>query len=184
MKVTNAHIIALSNQKGIQNITTHKVSVDHSYKVVKFKQEFIKKMKAYEESHKAILEEVSITDEQEFNKKLAALKENKARTEEQEKEFQNLTEQQKRLNGMTNNLLQEKVEFNGVKALPYKEWKVLQDENSPADGKNKNEMLSGVVVVISEVKEDGTIMVETEDVDSLLEGILWNAPSGEDSPKV
>lgn len=179
MKVTNAHIIALSNQKGIQNITTHKVSVDHSYKVVKFKQEFNKKMKAYDESHKAILEEVGITDEQEFNKKLAALKENKSRTEEQEKEFQNLTEQQKRLNGMSNNLLKEKVEFSGVKTLPYKEWKAMQDENSPADGDKKTEMLSGVVVVISEIKEDGTIKFETEDVESLLEGILWRAPEEE-----
>lgn len=179
MTIRNCHIIALSNQKGIQNITTHKVSVDHSYKVVKFKQVFNKLMKAYDESHKAILEEVGITDEQEFNKKLAALKENKSRTEEQEKEFQNLTEQQKRLNGMSNNLLQEKVEFNGVKALPYKEWKAMQDENSPADGDKKNEMLSGVVVVISEIKEDGTIMFETEDVESLLEGVLWNAPEDE-----
>ena len=184
MKITNAHIIALSNQKGIQNITTHKVSVDHSYKVVKFKQVFNKLMKAYDESHKAILEEVGITDEQEFNKKLSALKENKARTEEQENEFQNLTEQQKRLNGMSNNLLREKVEFNGVKALPYEEWKAMQDENSPADGNRKTEMLSGIIMVISEVKEDGTIMVESEDVESLLEGILWNAPSDEDSPKV
>lgn len=179
MTIRNCHIIALSNQKGIQNITTHKVSVDHSYKVVKFKQVFNKLMKAYDESHKAILEEVGITDEQEFNKNLAALKENKARTEEQEKEFQNLTEQQKRLNGMSNNLLQEKVEFSGVKALPYNEWKAMQDENSPADGDKKNEMLSGVVVVISEIKEDGTIKFETEDVESLLEGILWNAPEEE-----
>lgn len=179
MKITNAHIIALSNQKGIQNITTHKVSVDHSYKVVKFKQVFNKLMKAYDESHKAILEEIGITDEQEFNKKLAALKENKSRNEEQEKEFQNLTEQQKRLNGMSNTLLQEKVEFSGVKTLPYKEWKAMQDENSPADGDKKNEMLSGVVVIISEIKEDGTIKFETEDVESLLEGILWNAPEDE-----
>ena len=181
MKITNAHIIALSNQKNIQNITTHKVSVDHSYKVVKFKQQFNKFQKAYDESHKAILEEVGITDEQEFNKKLKALRDNKNRDKDQEKEFKTLSEQEKRLNGMTSKLLQEEVKFKDVKALPYKEWKVLQDENSPADGDRKTEMLSGIIMVIVEIKEDGTIKFEGEDTESLLEGILWNAPEEEGS---
>ena len=179
MKITNAHIIALSNQKNIENITTHKVSVDHSYKVVKFKQQYNKFQKAYDESHKAILAEVGISDEQEFKKKLKALRENKNRDKDQEKEYKTLSEQEKRLNGMVTKLLQEEVKFKDVKALPYKEWKVLQDENSPADGDRKSEMLSGVLLVISEIKEDGTLKLESEDTESLLEGILWNAPEEE-----
>ena len=169
--LTYAMILALSNQKGIENITVHTISNDHSYKVVKFKQAFNKAMKAYNEAREAIVKEVGIEDEKKFNEDLGALKKNKERTPEEEKNFEDLSAKEEKLNGMTSSLLNEEAKLEGVKTLPYDVWKALQDENHD----DKKDMLTGQVAVISEIRPDG-VKFSPEDVETMLEGILWTMP--------
>ena len=170
-----AQVLALSNQKGIENITVHSISNDHSYKVVKFKQAFNKAMKAYNEAREAIVKEVGIEDEKKFNEDYSALKKIKERTKEQEKEYKEMVAKEEKLNGMTSSLLKEEAKLEGVKTLPYDVWKALQDENHD----DKKDMLTGQVAVISEIGPEG-VKFTAEDVETMLEDILWTMPEEKD----
>jgi hypothetical protein len=175
--ITNAHIFALYHHKGIMNITTHSLGVAHAYKIVNFKRAVRKLLAAYDEARAALVAEVGIKDEPKFRRDLAALRENKARTPEQDKELAAMEEQDRKLAGLAGQLLAEPVSIEGVKALPYEEWKKLQDENA-ADNRHP-EMLSGTMTVPKRFNEDGSAEFEEVDVELLMEGILWTAPAEE-----
>ena len=172
-----ADIIALASQKGLQDITTHDVPVEHSYKVFKFKAKFNALLKAYNDSRAAIVKEVGIEDEERFGKELEALEKAAKPTDKEVARLAEMKGQRARLNKMTAELLNEEVSFDGIKAMPYEAWKALQDENKATD--KRPEMLSGIITVVKDIREDGAMQLRTEDVEALLEGILWNAPTEE-----
>ena len=169
--LTNAQLLALSSQKGIENLTVHTIPVEHSYKIVKFKQEFNKGMKAYNEAREAIVKQVGIDDEQKFNKDFKELKGLKSRDKEQEKKYNDMLAKKKELNGLVNGLLKDTVKLES-KTIPYSVWKALQDENKG----EKYDMFSGQVFTIKELKDDDDATMQREDVETILEDILWVIP--------
>lgn len=147
-------LIVLANA-GIQSMTNHSLDTAQAYKVVKFRKAFNAAIDAIAEDQKALLKESGIgEDTQSFNKEMDELRKAN-RTPEQEAKLKEMEAQLKRYNEMNLELLKEEVTLD-CKAMPYEDWRKLQNENKEV-GDKKVDLLSGYV----------------EDV---LEGILWTAP--------
>lgn len=147
-------LIVLANA-GIQSMTNHSLDTAQAYKVVKFRKAFNAAIDAIAEDQKALLKESGIgEDKQSFNKEMDELRKAN-RTPEQEAKLKEMEAQLKRYNEMNLELLKEEVTLD-CKAMPYEDWRKLQNENKEV-GDKKVDLLSGYV----------------EDV---LEGILWTAP--------
>lgn len=138
MKLSNANIIALV-KSGVLTITHHTLSDAHAYKVYKFRKVL---SNAFSDLQKAESDLVSECD--------LEIAENGS--------LEGSAENRMKFSKMQSDLYNEEVSFDDVKALPYSEWKKLQDENS----KNK----------IGNVERD-VLMGFAE---SALEGLLWTEP--------
>ncbi len=147
-------IIVLANA-GIAAMTNHSLDTAQAYKVVKFRKAFNAALDAIAEDQKALLKESGIgEDTQSFNKEMDELRKAN-RTPEQEAKLKEMEAQLKRYNEMNGELIKEEVTLD-CKAMPYEDWRKLQNENKEV-GDKKVDLLSGYV----------------EDV---LEGVLWVAP--------
>lgn len=147
-------IIVLANA-GIAAMTNHSLDTAQAYKVVKFRKSFNAALDAIAEDQKALLKEAGIgEDTQSFNQEMDELRKAN-RTPEQEAKLKEMEAKVKRYNEMNLELLKEEVTLD-CKAMPYEDWRKLQNENKEV-GDKKVDLLAGWV----------------EDV---LEGVLWVAP--------
>lgn len=146
-------IIVLANA-GIAAMTNHSLDTAQAYKVVKFRKAFNAALDAIAEDQKALLKEAGIEDSVAFNQEIDELRKAN-RTQEQEEKLKEMEAKVKRYNEMNGELLKEEVTLD-CKAMPYEDWRKLQNENKEV-GDKKVDLLSGWV----------------EDV---LEGVLWVAP--------
>lgn len=146
-------LIVLANA-GIQSMTNHSLDTAQAYKVVKFRKAFNAALDAIAEDQKALLKEAGIEDSVAFNQEMDELRKAN-RTPEQDAKLKEMEAKVKRYNEMNLELLKEEVTLD-CKAMPYEDWRKLQNENKEV-GDKKVDLLSGYV----------------EDV---LEGVLWVAP--------
>ena len=150
-------LIVLANA-GIQSITNHTLDAAQAYKVVKFRKAFNAALDAIAEDQKALLKEAGIEDSVAFNQEMDELRKAN-RTPEQEAKLKEMEAKVKRYNEMNLELLKEEVTLD-CKAMPYEDWRKLQNENKEI-GERKLDLLSGWV-------------------EDMLEGCLWVAPKEED----
>lgn len=147
--------IATLIENGVLSLTVHNLSTAHSYKIVKFKAMLKKAYEDFFETRNNLAKEAGIENPQEFDKRLEELRGKKELTSEEKKEFADMNLQLAKLNDMRKSLGEEDVTLEGVKSMPYDQWKVLQDENKE--------------IKIGNVE----LMVLCEDA---LENVLWRAP--------
>lgn len=153
-------VIVLANL-GVANATNHTLSVEHAYKVVKFRKALQSTLEAIGKDEEAIRKDAGIEDAQAFDKELAELRENKKRTKEQQKKLDEMEAKLKRFVELRGEMFKEEVDL-GCKALPYAEWHKLQNENKEVEiNGRKVDLLSGYA-------------------EDLLEGVLWEAPKEEE----
>lgn len=146
---------------GVANITVHTLSVEHSYKVFKFKKKIKALFEELKDSDKGILETLNIPDEQAFRARLAELKAD-APTEAEKAELAEKKDLCDKLDAMRKKLYEEKIDLEEIKALPYEDWRKLQDENKAVSVEIEGRRL--VVDIFSGYLEE------------ILENILWVAP--------
>ena len=143
-------IIVLANA-GIAAMTNHSLAPEHAYKVVKFRKALNAALEAIGKDEETIRKDAGIDDPQAFDKELGELRESNAN----HKRLEEMEAQLKRFNELRMEMLKEEVTLD-CKAMPYEDWRKLQNENKEV-GDKKVDLLSGYV----------------EDV---LEGVLWTAP--------
>ena len=159
--MTNKDILVLVNS-GCQSITNHDLSDAHAYKVYKFKKALREALEARQAEEKIIAEGEKIDN-------LTAFLNNP--------ETPKNKEQLARIKGLIDSLNASDVKasiFEGVKTMPYSEWRKLQNENRRVPisftDKNGDERNITLDVLVGHVEE-------------ILEGVLWDAPEDEDAPK-
>lgn len=142
---------------GILNATNHTLSVEHAYKVVKFRKALNAALEDISKEEEALRKDAGIEDAEAFDGKLAELRKAESPTKEQKKELEGLENQLRRFVDLRNEMLKQELPLD-VKAMPYEEWRKLQAENKEKDFNGaKRDLFSGYA----------------EDV---LEGVLWTAP--------
>ena len=150
-------IVALV-QGGVLNVTQHSVSVNHAYKVFKFKSTLRKLFEALVEQEQDLAKECLIMDGASFDARRSELAAKEKPTKEEQKELEEMNDQYKRFAGLREELYKEEVLLAGVKTIPYEEWHKLQEENKEVQTAfGKQDVLSG-------------------QVEDLLENVLWRAP--------
>lgn len=153
----NSEILALV-QGGVLEATQHTVSMAHAYKVFKLKSQVRKAFNALLAQDDELVKECGIEDAQAFDMRRAELASLEKPSESERKELEEMNGRYRSLVRQRKELHDEEVTLDGVKAIPYEEWRKLQDENrqdSPS-GQAKD-VFSGIV-------------------EELLFGVLWNAP--------
>lgn len=157
----NIEIVTLANL-GVLEISNHALETAHAYKVFKFKKALRDAAQRIAEADKELVKECGVDDPQAFDAELVRLRKiekpsdsDRAALAAKEKTLQTLAKMRDELNG-------DECTLDGVKALPYGEWKKLQDENKEHEvNGRKVDLLTGYV-------------------EMALEGVLWTAPNDED----
>lgn len=144
---------------GVHNLTAHSLDAVHAFRLVKFKSELEKSYAKFKEDDNALLLEIGIEDPYAFDKRHTELKNKASLTKAEKQELVDLNLKIDRLTVMRNTLANEPVELDGVKPMPYEQWKKLQDENHNA------------IITI-----DGKSIEILTLAEPVLENILWTAP--------
>lgn len=153
----NGDIITLLDC-GVLSITSHTLSTAHAYKVYKLRKAIDKAVNDIAIAERGLQLECGISDPDAFDKKRAALR----RASNDSEELSKMDAQLARYLEMRNKLYDDDVALEGVKAMPYDEWRKLQDENKAVEIRGRAvDVLSGKAEMI-------------------LEDILWKAPSEEE----
>ncbi len=143
---------------GCLDISNHSLNTAHAYKVVKFRKSLRAAVRSIDEDTENCRQDAGIKDASAFDKELFELRKNKERGAEQQERLNEMEDALRRFHGLREQMLEEEIEFDGVKALPYEEWRLLQDENKEKEiNGRKVDILSG-------------------EIEDLLEGVLWTAP--------
>ena len=155
--LTNQNVITLLNM-GFSQVTNHTLPVEHAYKVVKMRKALSEDYEKFAKDEEALRKDAGIENAVELDKELDELRKNEKRTKEQEKRLKEMEDMLKRYHEMRNELLKSEAKLEGVKAMPYDAWHLLQKENAEkVIGGKAVDLLPGFV-------------------EDMLEGILWNAP--------
>lgn len=145
-------MVLVSN--GVMTITTHSVSSDHAFQIFLFRKALKKALTDLMMAEQALVKEAGIEDGPAFDAKLAKLRQDGPTAELEAAE-----DKLKRYVAMHEALDNEDVRLDGIKAIPYEQWRLLQQENKAVTiGGRTVDALSGEVEII-------------------LENILWKAPS-------
>lgn len=143
---------------GILSITSHTLSTAHAYKVYKFRKAIDTCVNDIAINEQGLMLECGISDPSEFDRQREALR----KSGKDPDTLAKMNEQLTRFINMRGRLYAEDVTLEGVKTIPYDEWRKLQEENKAVDHHGKKvDILSGKAEMI-------------------LEGILWEAPSEEE----
>jgi hypothetical protein len=140
-------VLSFVNMGGL-SITANDLDASHAYKVIKFKKAVKKVFDDIIEFEKDALKEAGIEDGMAFDKERKELSESGSdpkRLEELNKQFERFIE-------IRNNAYDEDAELEGVKALPFEQFHLLQQENKNLQNKPLNAF------------------------ETILEGVLWNMP--------
>ena len=156
----NHQIIALVNN-GALAITNYDLEPSHAYKAYKFKKALKAAFDAIGAKEQDLPKEVGIDDPQAFDNRFKELHEKEELSKEEREELKDMTEKYEKFIGLRNELLNDEVELEGVKRMPYDQWFILKAEN-------REKSLGGKKV---EVFPDWA--------EELLEGVLWEAPEEE-----
>lgn len=152
-----ADIIFLKRQN-IDQVTNHTLPVEHAYKVVKLRRAINDAYDSILKDEDACREAAEIKDGHAFDKELFELRNNTARTKEQDDRLNEMEAQLQRFIDLKEEMKKQDIAIDGTKTMPYEMWHKLQCENSDKDlGGRKVDLLAG-------------------HVEDLLEGLLWEAP--------
>lgn len=141
---------------GILNLTSHSLDAAHAYKVVSFKTRVRNAVDALAKAQEAFLKEAGIDDPQAFDARRTELNKKEIRklTKAEAQELTDLNAKMERFNQLTLAQMNEDANIE-PKAMPYDQWKALQDENK-------------------DIKAQGVELLTL--CEAQLEGILWKAP--------
>lgn len=152
-----ADIIFLKRQN-IDQVTNHTLPVEHAYKVVKLRRAINDAYDSILKDEDACREAAEIKDGRAFDKELFELRNNTARTKEQDDRLNEMEAKLQRFIDLKEEMKKQDIAIDGTKTMPYEMWHKLQCENSDKDlGGRKVDLLAGPV-------------------EDLLEGLLWEAP--------
>lgn len=142
MKTITKNDVMNLMMSGVMSVTVHTLSPEHSYNVYLFKKRIRTAFQDLQDSEREILGMLGVKDIQALHLEDDATI--------------------KRYNEMCQKLHAETISMDDVKALPYDEWRKLQDENkaTPVHFRGK----------------DITVDVFSGYVEECLENILWVAP--------
>lgn len=150
-------IIFLKRQ-GIDQVTNHTLPVEHAYKVVKLRRAINDAYDGILKDEDVCREAAEIKDGHAFDKELFELRNNTARTKEQDDRLNEMEAQLQRFIDLKEEMKKQDIAIEGTKTMPYDMWHKLQCENADKDlGGRKSDLLAGPV-------------------EDLLEGLLWEAP--------
>lgn len=147
------------------DVTAHTIDAAHAYKVVKFKNILKNFMSDIDKMDEGFRKELNIDDAFIARINILTDKDEKDLTKKEKEELASLRETDIKYGKMRDSLLNEEVDMSEAKAMPYEEWKKLQDENK--DKKLYYRNRQGQVLSEREL----LLVFEPE-----LEGILWKAP--------
>lgn len=150
----NKDLLYLASQ-GILNITSYTLTADNAYRVFKFRKALNTAIESIQESERRLWSEADIEDGRLFDIEIEKL-----RAEGPSKELELAEEKLSRYRKLRESLYEEdaQLEAGGNTAIPYGEWRKLQEENKAIEfnGRSIN-VLSGYAEI-------------------LLENVLWKAP--------
>lgn len=152
-------IITLVNC-GILCMTAHDLKPAQAYKAFKLKKEIEKAFKEIQEEQKGIREDNGLTEEleQKVQGILEKMNIRASVTEEEKQEVLAFNELQRRVNSLFK-VANEKDIALDIKAMPYEDWRKLQEENrAKVINEREYDILGGKAEVI-------------------LEAIFWDAPT-------
>lgn len=151
----------------IGDITAHSLTAAHAYKVAKFKAELRRLSECYQNMRNQLPREAGVEDPQAFDTRMTEL-DKKAQegklTKAEQNEYDELNPKRVRFAELLNNLLDEEPQHD-IKAMPYEEWKALQDEN--------RNVICEVTDNNGQKKQLELLMV----VEPILMNILWAEPT-------
>lgn len=151
-------------ENGVMDLTVHSLDSAHSYKVAKFKNIVRDIYRGIRDMEQQFFKDLNIDET--FVPRINELSGKDKLTKEEKKELDKLRETDNKYGEMQKAMLAEEVDLKDVKAMPYSEWKKLQDENKECKITYRNQF--GQIVIIKEL-----LMVYEEK----LENILWVAPT-------
>lgn len=155
--MNNKQLVSLVSG-GVTFITAHELSPKEGYVIFKFKKTVKALYTKYLNDESAILQECGITNAKAFNTRLNEISSNPNRTEDEQKEYEQMLEQSNNYNNLRGELLLENVVLEGIEPLNYTSWFRLQNENKAVNYRGRElDVLSG-------------------EIEEALEGILWTCP--------
>lgn len=160
----NYEVITLVNA-GVLQTTAHDVAPAHAYKLYKLKKALEKALAAIQESEKGLVKDAGIEDAQAFDdrgRELAKMKPEEL-TEEQKAEKREREAKLSKMGELRRALYEDEAALEGLKTVPYDVWFALQKENRAVKaGGQETDVLTGAV-------------------ESILEGVFWEAPKEEEA---
>lgn len=147
----NYELLSLVNA-GILDITANELDAAHAYKVLKFKRAVKSSFDKLAEEELSLLREAGIHDPAAFDKERKELSESGINPER----LAELDATMARFAALRDNLYKEEAQLDGVKAIPFSQFHLLQKENKELRNKPLNAF------------------------EILLEGILWSETDNEE----
>lgn len=113
---------------GLINTTDHSVDVKHAYKVYNFRREVLKAGDVILEKRAELVKAAGIEDAEKYDERKAELKKKVNRTEDEQKELDEMEVMFTRFRELYDQLLADETELD-IKAIPYEEYHKLANEN-------------------------------------------------------
>lgn len=141
--MTKEEAIVLING-GILEVSSHDLDNAQAYKVFKLKKALRDLQSSIDEEEKELFKEVGIEDTRAFFTKVEEVRSKKEKNEKDLETIKDANLKIEKFNSLRLNMLQEEVSLDGVKPIPYDDWRKLQKENKSVEVNGKNvDILSG-----------------------------------------
>lgn len=156
--------IYLLQTLGIQAITALDVDEAHAYKIYKLKRALNIAFKSLQEKYMDILKEIGIEDVEALKKQIAAKKKVlQTLSSDEKKAYDDLCSKLDRHEKLQKQMDEDDTPLEGIKTIPYHEWRLLQKEN-----RNKTVFLGD--------KALPNVDILSGEIEVILEGVLWEPP--------
>lgn len=142
--MTKEEVIVLING-GILKVSSHDLDNAQAYKVFKLKKALKDLQSSIAKEEEELFKEVGIEDTRSFFTKVEEIKAKENRDEADIAALKESNEKIEKFNSLRANMIREEVSLDGVKPIPYDDWRKLQKENKSIEVNGKNvDVLSGM----------------------------------------
>lgn len=171
LNMKNFELLAAVNG-GILSLKSTGLSSNTAWRTFQLRKALNAALEKYQSDIKGLLAEAGIEDGEAFEKRRSELKLIENRSEGEEKDLSEIEDKLRLYSELMDKLINEDVDFTGLKPLPYAEWRKLVDLNTDSEGKSP----LGFNIFYLFGQPNSNV-----DVEASLEGIVWYAPEEPES---